>query len=81
MVFNETLVLGRRYTGPEAKESGIVQEISSPAELTDTAAKIGKSIIPKNGFNRKYLHDSKLHVVGDKIRSLKDKPGLVKSAL
>ena len=80
-VFAEATVLGKRYTGQEAKDAGIVQAISPQRDLIETAVKVGKSIIPKNGFNRKYLQNSKINVYGLKIRPLRNTQGLMKSFL
>lgn len=80
-VYQEAVVFGRRYTGQEAKKDGLVEAISSPQQLMDTAARVGQAVLPKTGFKRQDLHDMKRNVLGRRIRALQDDMGLVKSIL
>ena len=80
-VYNEALVFGRRYTAEEAKEDRIVECLCSQRDLVETASSFGKGILPKNGYNRKYLREMKKNVLGRKMRNVQNDPGLVKSNL
>ena len=65
------IVLGKRYTGEEAKAAGIVNEVSSPEELKDSAIAAANKLAG-DGLDRKTLATLKYDLYRDVYRALNE---------
>jgi enoyl-CoA hydratase/carnithine racemase len=62
--FFETVQLARRWTGPEALQAGIVQQIASLEDLRDTAMQKARLLAPL-GANREVYGGQKERIYGE----------------
>jgi Delta3-Delta2-enoyl-CoA isomerase len=62
--FHETVQLARRWTGPDAKAAGIVQQVASAENLVNVAMQRAIELAPL-GANRKVFGDQKETLYGE----------------
>ena len=62
--FHETVQLARRWTGPDAKAAGIVQQVASAENLLSVAMQRATELAPL-GANRKVFGDQKETLYGE----------------
>ena len=65
-----SVVLGKRYTGPEAEAAGIVDETCPLAELKDRAIAAASRLAGEGGLDRKTLSALKHDLYRDLYRIL-----------
>jgi len=58
----EAVVFGRRFSGVEAKNSGIVDDACPPSELIPRSLALIDSIVPSDGFNRDFVQSTKMSI-------------------
>ena len=69
---HEAVVLGRRYTAEEAKESRIVEEVCPVSKLEERAVAAANKLAGKEGLNRGTLSAIKQDLYRDTLASLNE---------
>ena len=67
-----SVVLGRRYTGEEARAAGIVDEVCPLAQLKSVAMAAAVRLAGKDGLDRKTLSAIKHDLYRDVVRVLSE---------
>ena len=67
-----SVVLGKRYTGPEAEAAGIVHETCPLAELKDRAIAAASRLAGEEGLDRKTLSALKHDLYKDVVQVLSE---------
>jgi enoyl-CoA hydratase/carnithine racemase len=71
-VYRNLLVFGKRYTGPEAAASGLVDKAVAASQVEAEAVNLLESVLGKDGFRRDSMGNMKKDVY---IEALKDVRG------
>ena len=68
------MVLGRRYTGEEARAAGIVDEVAPLDHLKETAISAANRLAGSEGLDRKTLSTLKRDLYRDVVKALTEPP-------
>ena len=84
--FTEAVVLGKRYTGPEAVKAGIVQSTGPASHLLSVATRQAQKALAQGAYNRTSLQNMKESVYHGCLEMFEQQRnsgqiGLVKSSL
>ena len=71
-----SVVLGRKYTGKEAKAAGIVDELCLQAQLKSTAITAACRLVGSEGLDRRTLTVLKRDLYRDVVQALTEPPRL-----
>jgi enoyl-CoA hydratase/carnithine racemase len=69
---HEAVVLGRRYTGEEAKESKMVDEVCPMSQLEERALAAANKLAGKDGLDRRTVAAIKRDLYRDTLTSLNE---------
>lgn len=67
VVQREALLFAKRLTGEHAKRLGLVDEIVEESKMVDTAKKLVKNALGRNGLGRKIMEDMKKDIYGKEL--------------
>ena len=83
--FTEAVVMGKRYTGPEAVKAGIVQSIAPGSGLLSVATQQAQKALSQGAYNRTSLKNMKESVYQNFLemfkKQLKSNQTVIKSVL